>query len=114
MGIRINAQLLADYMASRGYLTVIPDLFRGDSLTPAVFEPNSGFDRQAWFAKHGTDAVDPVIESTIKMLRDEHGIEKLGGVGYCFGGKVWKQNDCMALSMNLMILTCFCSMYADS
>ncbi|EGD90436.1 hypothetical protein H112_01895 [Trichophyton rubrum D6] len=87
MGIRTNSQLLADYMASQGYLTVIPDLFRGDRLTPAVFEPNSGFDRQAWFAKYGTDAVDPVIESTIKMLREEHGIERLGGVGYCFGGK---------------------------
>ncbi|EFR03544.1 dienelactone hydrolase [Nannizzia gypsea CBS 118893] len=87
MGIRINSQLLADYMASQGYLTVIPDLFHGDCLTPDAFKPGSGFDLHAWLAKHNTSVVDPVIESTVKLLRDEHGIEKIGGVGYCFGGK---------------------------
>lgn len=31
--------------------------------------------------------VDPKIEKVIKHLRGELGVKKLGGVGYCFGGK---------------------------
>jgi dienelactone hydrolase len=31
--------------------------------------------------------VDPIYEDAIKYLRDEVGIKRLGGVGYCFGGK---------------------------
>jgi len=29
--------------------------------------------------------VDPIAESTIKHLRGECGVKRLGGVGYCFG-----------------------------
>ncbi|KAF3483749.1 dienelactone hydrolase [Arthroderma uncinatum] len=87
MGIRINSQLIADYLAACGYLTVMPDLFHGDGLTPDSFKPGSGFNLQEWLAKHPTDVVDPVIESTVKLLREEYKIDKIGGVGYCFGGK---------------------------
>jgi dienelactone hydrolase len=31
--------------------------------------------------------VDPIIEATIKELRGAYGVKRLGGVGYCFGGK---------------------------
>lgn len=31
--------------------------------------------------------VDPIIESVIKVLREEMGVKKLAAVGYCFGGK---------------------------
>jgi dienelactone hydrolase len=31
--------------------------------------------------------VDPIVESVIKHLRGELGVKRLGGVGYCFGGK---------------------------
>ena len=31
--------------------------------------------------------VDPIMEATIKELRGSYGVKKLGGVGYCFGGK---------------------------
>ncbi|KAK2867903.1 hypothetical protein FQN49_003358 [Arthroderma sp. PD_2] len=86
-GISLNAQLIADYFAARGYLTVMPDLFRGDCLTPGTLGPGSKFDLYGWLAKHSTDAVDPIVEATVKLLREEHGIEKIGGVGYCFGGK---------------------------
>ena len=34
-----------------------------------------------------TGTVDPMFETVIKHLRDELGIKRLGGVGYCFGGK---------------------------
>jgi dienelactone hydrolase len=31
--------------------------------------------------------VDPIYEEVIKYLREECGVKRLGGVGYCFGGK---------------------------
>lgn len=31
--------------------------------------------------------VDPIYAAVIKHLRSELGVQKLGGVGYCFGGK---------------------------
>nr|AJD23204.1 carboxypeptidase Y [Onygena corvina] len=83
-GISVNSQLLADYIATCGYLVVIPDLFRGDKLLP---DRSPDFDLYAWLAKHTTNEVDPMVASTIKMLREEHGISRIGGVGYCFGGK---------------------------
>jgi dienelactone hydrolase len=32
-------------------------------------------------------AVDPIIENMIKQMRGTYGCKKIGGVGYCFGGK---------------------------
>jgi hypothetical protein len=33
------------------------------------------------------ETVDPIYDEVIKYLKEECGIKKLGGVGYCFGGK---------------------------
>lgn len=35
----------------------------------------------------GVPAVDPIVDSVIKHLRGDLGVKRLGGVGYCFGGK---------------------------
>lgn len=86
-GIFPNAQLLADEFANSGYLTVIPDLFQGDQISVADMESGKA-DLGAWLPKHQTGAVDPVIEKTIKYMRETLGVEKIGAVGYCFGGKV--------------------------
>jgi dienelactone hydrolase len=32
-------------------------------------------------------SVDPIIETTITWLKSEMGVSRIGGVGYCFGGK---------------------------
>lgn len=45
------------------------------------------FNLQEWLAQHPTTSVEPVIDATIKSLRSEHGITRIGAVGYCFGGK---------------------------
>lgn len=45
-------------------------------------------DLVAWLPKHQTGAVDPVVEKTIKYVRETLGVKKIGAVGYCFGGKV--------------------------
>lgn len=36
---------------------------------------------------HLPNRVDPVVEVTIKHMRDDLGVKKIGAVGYCFGGK---------------------------
>lgn len=86
-GIFSNAQLLADEFANNGYLTVIPDLFQGDQIKVSDMESGKA-DLPAWLPNHQPANVDPVIESTIKYVRETLGVKKVGAVGYCFGGKV--------------------------
>lgn len=86
-GIFPNAQLLADEFANSGYLTVIPDLFQGDQIKLADMESGKA-DLGAWLPNHQTGAVDPVVEKTVKYMRESLGVKKIGAVGYCFGGKV--------------------------
>ncbi|KAL1999251.1 hypothetical protein VTN02DRAFT_4824 [Thermoascus thermophilus] len=85
-GIYPNSQLVADDFAAQGYLAVIPDLFQGDAIKLDDFESGKA-DLPAWLQNHQTTHVDPIIESVIKHLREELGVKKIGGVGYCFGGK---------------------------
>jgi dienelactone hydrolase len=65
---------------------VIPDIFH-DAEVP--FPAPEDFNLQKYIAntmpRVGT--VDPIISSVIDVLRGKMGIKKIGGVGYCFGGK---------------------------
>jgi dienelactone hydrolase len=81
-----NTRLIADQFALNGYLTVIPDLFHG---TEVPFPAPEDFNLQNYIdntmPRVGT--VDPIISNVLDVLRTEKGIAKIGGVGYCFGGK---------------------------
>ena len=90
-GIWPNSKLMADSFASKGYTTVIPDIFNGD---PIPMPRPDSFDFQSWKEKgsdgnnpHTPEAVDPLTVAGIKALKDM-GIEKIAAVGYCFGAKV--------------------------
>jgi dienelactone hydrolase len=72
-------------MAAAGYFVVAPDLFHGDPVPADAMK--KGFSFPPWIAKHGPDVVDPVVANTIKALREEYGVKKIGAVGYCFGGR---------------------------
>ncbi|KAB8079426.1 dienelactone hydrolase [Aspergillus leporis] len=85
-GIYVNAQLLADEYAANGYTCVIPDLFQGDAIKPSDMESGKA-DLPAWLSNHQPSHVDPVVESTIKYVREELGAKRVAGVGYCFGAK---------------------------
>ncbi|KAF1985763.1 alpha/beta-hydrolase [Aulographum hederae CBS 113979] len=80
----INVQLIADQFAANGYFVAMPDLFNGD---PVALNPPEGFQIMDWLKNHGTEQVDPIVESSIKELRGKYGVQKLGAVGYCFGAK---------------------------
>ncbi|KAL2865529.1 dienelactone hydrolase family protein [Aspergillus lucknowensis] len=86
LGIYVNAQLLADEFAGNGYLTILPDLFRGDALKLSDLESGKA-DLPSWLPNHSSAVVDPVVEASIKYLRQDLGIKRIGAVGYCFGGK---------------------------
>ncbi|KAF3041199.1 hypothetical protein E8E11_005088 [Didymella keratinophila] len=81
-----NVQLIADQFAANGYYTIIPDVFRGNEIP---FPMPSDFDFPSWKeTKMPREAdVDPIYAAIIKHLRGELGVKRLGGVGYCFGGK---------------------------
>ena len=78
---------MADDFAAQGYLTVVPDLFNGDSLNPESFYSGK-VDFPQWLARHDTTTVDPIADIVIGHLKDALKVKKLAGVGYCFGAKV--------------------------
>lgn len=89
-GIWNNSKLMADQFAANGYTTIIPDLFNGDVLE----YPPVGVDIMSWIMNgangdnpHTPAQIDPIIVESIKYLKDQ-GLDKIGGVGYCFGAKV--------------------------
>lgn len=70
-----------------GYLCVMPDLFHGD---PLPLNRPADFDFMKWLngpPGHLPERVDPVVEAVLKEMRGSMGCKRIGGVGYCFGGK---------------------------
>ncbi|KAI2669708.1 hypothetical protein LCP963914a_9896 [Penicillium roqueforti] len=82
----INNQLLADDFASRGYLTIVPDLFNDD---PIKFGDMDAIKAQlpTWFPNHQATHVDPIVKSILEYVRMEMGVKKVAAAGYCFGAK---------------------------
>jgi dienelactone hydrolase len=63
----------------------MPDVFNKD---PVPLNPPEGFDfMNGWFPKHGPETVKPVVEDSLKQMREKYGCKNIGGVGYCFGAK---------------------------
>ena len=68
----------------------MPDLFAGH---PIPLNRPEGFDLMEWRNKgrggksHSPEAIDPVVEATIKEMKSKYGVKKIGSVGYCFGAK---------------------------
>ncbi|KAJ5105717.1 hypothetical protein NUU61_003064 [Penicillium alfredii] len=80
----INAQLIADQFAAKGYFVVMPDLFRGD--TVSLNRPE-GFNIMDWVKNHLPPQTEPIIDAVLQEMRQNLGCKRIGGVGYCFGGK---------------------------
>jgi dienelactone hydrolase len=86
-GIYENSQLVADKLAARGYLTIIPDLFKGDAIPVEAFFGGKT-NLQEWLTHHLPSDVDPIVKTVIEYLRTVLKVKNIGGVGYCYGGRV--------------------------
>lgn len=75
---------MADQFAARGYLVVMPDLFHGDPI-PIDYGPD--FDIMGWYNQHLPPRVDPIVDAMLGQMRSTLGCQRVGAVGYCFGGK---------------------------
>ena len=60
----------------------MPDIFRGDPAPHDIY-----FDADEFLAKHTTNVTDPVIETTIRYMRDTLSFDRIAVTGYCFGGR---------------------------
>ena len=81
----LQNKLLADSLAANDYLVVMPDLFAGDAIS--VEEQEAGLNLTEWRALHPTSEIDRIVNTTIEYMRSELEVEKIGGLGFCFGGK---------------------------
>jgi dienelactone hydrolase len=81
----LQNKLLADSLAANDYLVVMPDLFNGDAIS--VEEQEKGLNLTDWRAAHPTSEIDRIINTTLAYMRSDLEVEKIGGLGYCFGGK---------------------------
>ena len=78
---------IADQLAANGYFTVIPDIWEGDNVPLVWPHTDSSFNLGQWMGRHGPNTVYPIAEATIKAMKDDHGVTRLGAVGYCLGAK---------------------------
>lgn len=89
-GVNTGIRQKCDKLAAEGYLALAPDLFwrlqPGIELDPDV-EPEF---QQAleWMGKFNQDAGIRDIQATIDFIREREGVEKVGCVGYCLGGRL--------------------------
>lgn len=44
------------------------------------------FDLMEFLGRHNKDVSFPKVESVAKSLKTDHGFQKLGAIGFCWGG----------------------------
>ena len=103
-----NVRLLADSYAKAGFYCYIPDTHEGDSLPIELLqdiEPplpvreslsvvekgvktaKVGATLGPWLAKHREAVVKPIIDGFIRTVRMTPGTDKVGTIGFCWGGR---------------------------
>jgi dienelactone hydrolase len=75
----LNNQLIADQYAANGYFTYVPDLFNGDAIP---LNRPAGFEITEWRKSHTPAHVNPIVEASIKELREKYNV-KVRTVLYC-------------------------------
>lgn len=106
-----NIRLLADTYATAGFTVYIPDVHNADSLpwgdggllssieptlparenmsflTKTLNTLRAGASLGPWLLRHREAVSRPVIEAFINKVRALPGVEKVGVVGFCWGGR---------------------------
>jgi len=80
-----NIRLLADKLALQSQLTVyVPDILLNDAIPADKFDRNTF---PQWKSKHTDIETLPIIKQVLYTLRNTHNYQKIGGWGFCFGGR---------------------------
>lgn len=102
-----NTRLLADEYAKGGFYVLLPDFFNGDSLpsdlehkmAPPPGSAKRSFFKAAsdyasaigqgapWLYRHRDAVSRPIINKFLTALRADLPSAKIGGVGFCWGGR---------------------------
>lgn len=85
-----NAYQVADILAGRGFLVVMPDFFRGGHWDIADFPPKDGYDSpkfQAFLGSLDYATLKPRVEQGVAVLK-ALGAESIGSVGFCWGAGI--------------------------
>jgi carboxymethylenebutenolidase len=89
-GVNEGIRTMADDWAAQGYLAVSPDVFwrqqPGIELNPDI--PEQLQEGIGYMMKHDFDAGIRDVEAVIHWIRRSEGVEKVGFVGFCMGGRV--------------------------
>lgn len=89
-GVNKGIRKKTDDWAAKGYLAVAPDAFWRQrpniELDPDV--PEQFQEAVGYMMKHDMDLAVKDMEATIRWIRGEGGVQKVGFVGFCMGGKV--------------------------
>ena len=104
----VNVRLLADNYAKAGFTAYIPDVHSGDSLDSSLLqsiepplktkEEQSMFDKGKdtvdvmatlgpWLVSHREAVSEPIISGFINTVRQIPGTDKVGALGFCWGGR---------------------------
>lgn len=93
-----NAYQVADTLAGRGFLVVMPDFFRGTHWTLDHFPPADGFASPTWanFLSNLTyEQLESRVQQGISILRglmssngSDSNNTKIGAIGFCWGGAI--------------------------
>ncbi|ANB12887.1 protein AIM2 [Sugiyamaella lignohabitans] len=82
----INSQLLADQYAEAGYLVVLPDIFKGDTILARQNGPAFDFAKD-WLPHHTPEKTRPDIDTVYEEIVKKYAPTYITAVGYCFGAK---------------------------
>ena len=84
-----NGQLLVDSFAANGIPVYMPDIIKGDAVSPGDYSSGK-FDLMGWLKNHGKEVTRPEIDKVIEHLKGQ-GVQKFAAIGYCFGESVGLQ-----------------------
>lgn len=81
----INAQLIADEYAKKGYYVLAPDVYFAD---PVKLNPPASWDLvRDWLPHHQIKDTQPIVDKVSKGVVEKYNPKFSAAVGFCFGAK---------------------------
>jgi len=82
-----NARKFADNLAAQGFFTIIPDFFHGNPYVPPQDQSKFMEVLKIWLSAINYEHFYGEVHNIIEYLYKEKHVEKVGVVGFCWGGK---------------------------